>query len=76
MEVDYINELKKGSLSWNEFRKTKEGKRPVLRDLDFFSTFSDQSNPYNLPEFDKNNFSNCDLHGCSFRNCSFIKLQF
>jgi len=76
MKIDYITEIKKGSKSWNDFRITENGIRPVLRDIDFAKEFPNPSTPYNLPELDKFDFSNCDLHGCSFRNGTYNNCKF
>jgi uncharacterized protein YjbI with pentapeptide repeats len=76
MEINYIAEIKKGSLSWNEFRKTKKGMHPSLRDINFVSELPNPTNIYSLPELENYDFSNCDLHGSSFRNGFYTKCNF
>ena len=76
MEIDYIENIRKGSIIWNEFRKTENGIRPVLRDVDFVKEFPNPENYYSLPEMDEYDFSNCDLHGCSLRNGTFNNCKF
>lgn len=76
MKIDYISEIKKGSNSWNNFRNTDDGNQPVLRDINFASEFPNPQNIYSLPELDDYDFSNCDLHGCSFRNGTYNNCKF
>jgi len=76
MEIDFIGEIKKGSHSWNSFRNTDEGTRPVLRDINFVSELPNPQNIYSLPELSDYDFKNCDLHGCSFRNGTYNNCKF
>jgi len=76
MKIDYIAEIRRGSESWNDFRKTVNGAKPILRNINFATQFPNQSNVYNLPELENFNFSNCDFHSSSFRNGSYINCVF
>lgn len=67
--------LIKGSVVWNKWRNTEEGKSPDLSDVNFSNVSEQKGNSF-LPEYSGFNFSHCNLNRISMRNCVFIECNF
>lgn len=76
MVQEHLGKLQEGESSWNLWREQNPIIRPSLRNVNFEKSLPNKNEIYNLPHFDYTNFSNCDLHGVSFRNGFYFNCVF